>query len=218
MGQSNSNSQIEKNESKDGTTFFSILITTFSTIFLAELGDKTQLATLMLSAQSGRPLIIFIGAALALISTSLLGVLIGRWIANNLPRQRFTVLSGIIMLSLGLYLVTQGFVDLYKSRIWTDLMLITLLFTTFVTVFLAEMGDKTQLTTITLSSTTNKPLAVFIGSSVALILATLLGALAGGSIANLIPAFLLKLLSGIVFLIIGINLLAKSKNDSASDS
>ena len=97
-------------------------------------------------------------------------------------------------------------------------MLITLLFTTFVTVFLAEMGDKTQLTTITLSSTTNKPLAVFIGSSVALILATLLGALAGGSIANLIPAFLLKLLSGIVFLLIGIKLLAESRKDSTSDS
>ena len=97
-------------------------------------------------------------------------------------------------------------------------MLLTLLFTTFVTVFLAEMGDKTQLTTITLSSTTNKPLAVFIGSSVALILATLLGALAGGSIANLIPAFLLKLLSGIVFLIIGIKLLAERRKDSTSDS
>ena len=97
-------------------------------------------------------------------------------------------------------------------------MLLTLLFTTFVAVFLAEMGDKTQLTTITLSSTTNKPLAVFIGSSVALILATLLGALAGGSIANLIPAFLLKLLSGIVFLIIGIKLLAESRKDSTSDS
>ena len=97
-------------------------------------------------------------------------------------------------------------------------MLITLLFTTFVTVFLAEMGDKTQLTTITLSSTTNKPLAVFIGSSVALILATLLGALAGGSIANLFPAFILKLLSGIVFLIIGIKLLAESRKDSTSDS
>ena len=91
-------------------------------------------------------------------------------------------------------------------------MLLTLLFTTFVTVFLAEMGDKTQLTTITLSSTTNKPIAVFIGSSIALILATLLGALAGGSIANLIPEFLLKLLSGIVFLIIGINLMAKSRD------
>ena len=97
-------------------------------------------------------------------------------------------------------------------------MLITLLFTTFVTIFLAEMGDKTQLTTITLSSTTNKPLAVFLGSSIALILATLLGALAGGSIANLIPAFILKLLSGIVFLILGINLLAKSKKQATSNN
>ena len=97
-------------------------------------------------------------------------------------------------------------------------MLVTLLFTTFFTVFLAEMGDKTQLTTITLSSSTNKPLAVFIGSSIALILATLLGALAGGSISNLIPAFLLKLLSGIVFLIIGINLLMQSKMESPIDN
>ena len=96
-------------------------------------------------------------------------------------------------------------------------MLLTLLFTTFFTVFLAEMGDKTQLTTITLSSTTNKPLAVFMGSSIALILATLLGALAGGSISNLVPAFLLKQLSGIVFLIIGINLLAQTKNEKTTD-
>ena len=96
-------------------------------------------------------------------------------------------------------------------------MVLTLLFTTFVTVFLAEMGDKTQLTTITLSSTTNKPLAVFIGSSIALLLATLLGALAGGSIANLIPDFILKLLSGLVFLLIGINLLAQSKKENTYD-
>ena len=96
-------------------------------------------------------------------------------------------------------------------------MILTLLFTTFITVFLAEMGDKTQLTTITLSSTTNKPVAVFIGSSLALILATLLGALAGGSIANLVPAFILKLLSGVVFLILGLKLLVQSKNEFTLD-
>ena len=97
-------------------------------------------------------------------------------------------------------------------------MLLTLLLTTFFTVFLAEMGDKTQLTTITLSSTTNKPLAVFIGSSIALVIATLLGALAGGSISNLIPAFILKLLSGIVFLYIGGNLLSQCKNENTVES
>ena len=115
MGLPNSNSKTNSSDPNDSATFISILITSFSTIFLAELGDKTQLATLMLSAQSGRPVIIFIGAAMALISTSLLGVLIGQWIANNLPREKFTVVSGIIMLSLGFYLVTQGFIDFIKN-------------------------------------------------------------------------------------------------------
>ena len=115
MGQPNS--KIKSSGSKDSASFISILITSFSTIFLAELGDKTQIATLMLSAQSGRPLIIFTGAALALISTSLLGVLIGQWIANKLPRQNFTVVTGIIMLSLGIYLVTQGLFTLFKLEL-----------------------------------------------------------------------------------------------------
>ena len=116
MGVPNSNSKQDISDHRDSTSFLGILITSFSTIFLAELGDKTQLATLILSAQSGRPIIIFIGAALALISTSLLGVLIGRWIANNLPRQRFTLVSGIIMVSLGIYLVTQGFIDFTQNN------------------------------------------------------------------------------------------------------
>ena len=112
-----SNPKIKSSNKGDSNSFFSILITSFSTIFLAELGDKTQLATLMLSAQSNRPLIIFTGAALALITTSLLGVLIGQWIANNLPRQNFTVVSGIIMLSLGIYLVMQAFLTLIKLEL-----------------------------------------------------------------------------------------------------
>ncbi len=116
MGQTNQKTIFEDSDSNYSASFFNILITSFSTIFLAELGDKTQLATLILSAQSGRPIIIFIGAALALISTSLLGVLIGRWIAKNLPRQKFTAISGIIMLTLGIYLVTQGFIDFIKNH------------------------------------------------------------------------------------------------------
>ena len=116
MGKPNQNPKQDNSESRESTPFLSILITSFSTIFLAELGDKTQLATLILSAQSGRPLIIFFGAALALISTSLLGVLIGRWIANNLPRQRFTLVSGIIMLSFGIYLVVQGTLESFIAQ------------------------------------------------------------------------------------------------------
>ena len=64
--------------------FTTVLVSTFSTVFLAELGDKTQLATLLLSAESGQPWLVFGGAALALICSSLVGVLVGRWLSSVL--------------------------------------------------------------------------------------------------------------------------------------
>lgn len=82
-----------------------------------------------------------------------------------------------------------------------------LIASTFVTVFLAELGDKTQLATVALSGTTHAPLAVFIGSSSALVLASLLGAAAGGSLAAMLPGQWLQLAAAIGFLIIGGNLL-----------
>ena len=59
------NSNIQKEDNKLEKSFFSIFLTTFTTIFIAELGDKTQIATLMLSAESGHPIIVFIGSSLA---------------------------------------------------------------------------------------------------------------------------------------------------------
>ena len=82
-----------------------------------------------------------------------------------------------------------------------------LLISTFVTVFLAELGDKTQLATVAISGTSDRPLAVFLGSSSALVLASLLGALAGGSVATVILSDLLPLLASISFLGIGSRLL-----------
>jgi len=91
-------------------------------------------------------------------------------------------------------------------------MQLPLLASTFITVFLAELGDKTQLATVALSGTSDKPLAVFIGSSFALVLASLLGAAAGGSLANLIPENILQLVAATGFLIIGTRLLVQSES------
>ena len=84
---------------------------------------------------------------------------------------------------------------------------ITLLLSTFVTVFLAELGDKTQLATVAISGTSDRPLAVFLGSSSALVIASLIGAVAGGSLSTVIPADWLQLLASIGFLVIGLRLL-----------
>ena len=89
-------------------------------------------------------------------------------------------------------------------------MIISLLLSTFLTVFIAELGDKTQLATLTISGTSNKPFAVFLGSSSALVIASLLGALTGGSISNFLPEIFLKSLASLTFLIFGIKLLITS--------
>ncbi len=89
-------------------------------------------------------------------------------------------------------------------------MILNLLLSTFLTIFIAELGDKTQLATLTMSGTSNKPLAVFLGSSTALIFASLIGALAGGSISNFVPEIILKSIASFTFLLIGIRLFINS--------
>jgi Ca2+/H+ antiporter, TMEM165/GDT1 family len=83
------------------STFFS----TFITIFLAEMGDKTQLATLLLSAQSGSPWIVFIGAGSALIATSLVGVLLGRYLAKVLSPETLDIAAGMLLMIISILLL-----------------------------------------------------------------------------------------------------------------
>lgn len=82
-----------------------IFASTFFTIFLAELGDKTQVTTLLLSAQSHAPWIVFAGAGSALVATSLLGVLLGRWLAQRVPPRTLEVAAGGLLLLLAVLLI-----------------------------------------------------------------------------------------------------------------
>ena len=98
------NIKVEKEEKNLEKNFSSIFITTFTTIFIAELGDKTQIATLMLSAESGKPVIVFVGSSIALISSSLVGVLIGKWLSNKISPNKFAFFTGLLMIMISLFL------------------------------------------------------------------------------------------------------------------
>jgi Ca2+/H+ antiporter, TMEM165/GDT1 family len=64
---------------------FRILLSTFGVIFLAEMGDKTQLAAMTMAADSKKPWAVFLGASLALVAVSALGVLVGSLIGDYVP-------------------------------------------------------------------------------------------------------------------------------------
>ncbi|MBW4561250.1 MAG: TMEM165/GDT1 family protein [Mojavia pulchra JT2-VF2] len=83
--------------------------TTFATIFLAEIGDKTQLSTLLMSAESHAPWIVFMGSGAALITTSLLGVLLGSWISSRLSPKTVEKSSGVMLLVISLLLFWDVF-------------------------------------------------------------------------------------------------------------
>ena len=100
----NSNIKKENNIEK---SFLSI--TTFTTIFIAELGDKTQIATLMLSAESGKPIIVFLGSSLALISSSVVGVLIGKWLSQKISPSKFALFTGALMILISIFLAYDTF-------------------------------------------------------------------------------------------------------------
>ena len=84
--------------------FLSIFLTSFTTIFIAELGDKTQLATLMLSAESGQPLIVFIGSSIALLCSSIVGVLIGKWLSTKISKEKFSLFTGVLMTLISIWI------------------------------------------------------------------------------------------------------------------
>lgn len=82
-----------------------IALTTFVTVFLAELGDKTQVTTLMFTAQSRSPVVVFFGAAIALVLSSLIGVIAGRWLAKNFSPQLLDTLAGLSFMCLAIGLL-----------------------------------------------------------------------------------------------------------------
>lgn len=77
---------------------WAIFVSTFVTIFLAEIGDKTQITTLLMTAESHKPWVVFAGAGTALVLTSLLGVLVGRWLATRIQPKTLERSAGISLL------------------------------------------------------------------------------------------------------------------------
>ena len=79
--------------------------------------------------------------------------------------------------------------------------------TAFTTLFLAELGDKTQLAVITMSANTNSKLSIFLGAAAALVVVTLIGVLGGSLLSSYIPTEWLQRIVAVAFIAIGVLML-----------
>lgn len=211
-----------------------ILLTTFGLLFLGELGDKTQLIVFNLSLEQEKPYKVGIGATLGFAVIVTLGVFIGAVLTKFIPLSVINIISGIMFIVIGL-LGIPGIKKIYnekKNRVVveeindpikveefdnnnTPTSMLSKVkkngyLAGFFSIFIMELGDKTQILTITLVSKSNSPIEVWIGSFLALITLAWLGVFFGALIAKKIPKFYLKLGSVIIFITIGVIILLTS--------
>lgn len=86
----------------------SLFWTTFATVFLAELGDKTQLAAMTATARSGALLTVFLAASAALVCATALGVAVGGALFKVIPEQLIKYVAGAAFIAVGLWVILKG--------------------------------------------------------------------------------------------------------------
>ena len=86
-----------------------VLVTIFGTVFLAELGDKTQLATLLFAAKrANNAWLVFAAASLALLAACALGVIVGSALSNYVSTRHLSILAGVGFVAIGLWTLWGG--------------------------------------------------------------------------------------------------------------
>lgn len=178
------------------TTFASSTLATSLLVFLAEFGDKSQLVCMTLAARH-RGLPIVLGATCAFALLNLAAVLFGAAVGALLPESLIRLIVGLMFLGFGISSLRSGDKadEAGEPRSGHGLF-----FTTFLMIFVAEFGDKTQLAVAGMGST-NEHLGVWLGGTLALAATTLLGVLAGRRWLKRLPLALIHRLSGVLFLL-----------------
>jgi putative Ca2+/H+ antiporter (TMEM165/GDT1 family) len=86
-----------------------VFMTTFATIFLAEMGDKTQLAAMTMAADTKKPLTVFVASALALVCVSALGVAVGGALGHYLPLEWIRRVAALGFIAIGVFILLDKF-------------------------------------------------------------------------------------------------------------
>lgn len=91
-----------------------LFLLSFGMLFLAELGDKTQLAVFTLVTQYQKPIPIFLGASLALILVTLIGTLFGNIVTKYIPAEYLKLVAGILFVGIGIFILIEAIPEVMK--------------------------------------------------------------------------------------------------------
>lgn len=205
-----------------------VILITYGILFIGELGDKTQLIVFNLALEYKKFYKVGIGATLGFAVIVTIGILFGSLITEFVPLVLISLISGLLFIAIGLFEL-RDIKSLYlnERKLKSDSienkkkkdgkeeteanetakfgwLKKNPYLAGFGFIFLMELGDKTQLLTITLASIHAAPFEVWLGAFLALISVAWIGIFAGAVIAKKVPKFYLKMVAVSIFIVVGI--------------
>jgi len=197
---------------------WSILFSTLGLVFVAELGDKTQLAVVAQVCKHRRPWAVFSGASLALTTVTALGAIGGQVLGQVIPATILRVTAASAFVVMGVLIGREALraktrwsdeetcehpastqADCASGSAW-DWQAFS---STMGLLFVAELGDKTQLAVLSLAGKYEDTWSVFLGGTLALTLVTMVGVVGGQGLCKLVPQRLLLWISAAAFVAMG---------------
>lgn len=167
-------------------------------VVVAEMGDKTQLLA-MAMASKYKVKQVMIGVLIATILNHALAVAVGNYLSSIIPMSLVKVIAAVSFLVFGLWTIRGDKLDdedNKKSKFGP-------IVTVAIAFFIAEMGDKTQLMTITIAAENQQPVLILMGTTVGMLVADGIGILFGAWMCRHIPEIYIKWVAGVIFMFFG---------------
>ena len=175
-------------------------------VALAEIGDKTQLLAFILAARFKKPLPIIAGILCAtLVNHGLAGAL-GAWITSVVSAEVMRWVLGLSFIAMAAWTLIPDKIEEEETQVAKHLGVFG---ATLITVFLAEMGDKTQIATVALAAHYGAPVLVVIGTTLGMLVADVPAVFVGNRFAAKIPMKLVHSIAAGIFALMGVLTLFK---------
>ena len=178
----------------------SLLVST-GVVALAEIGDKTQLLAFILAARFKKPLPIIAGILVATIVNHGLAGALGAWITSAISPEVLRWVLGASFIGMAIWTMIPDEIDEDETQVAKRFGVFG---ATLVTFFLAEMGDKTQIATVSMAAHYATPVMVVIGTTLGMLIADVPAVFVGDKLANKIPMKLVHSIAAGVFAILGV--------------
>ena len=169
-------------------------------VALAEMGDKTQLLSLVLAARFRKPWPIVLGILVATLANHALAGAVGSWVTTLLGPQVLRWVLGLSFIAMAVWMLIPDKLDDEDAD---DAPRMGVFMTTVVAFFLAEMGDKTQIATVMLAAQYQAWAWVVAGTTLGMMLANAPVVWLGDAITRRVPLRLVHLVSAGIFAVLG---------------